>query len=570
MTDEERLCDLLLTWEERFEQGEDIPAESLCQDRPDLAPALASRILALKNIAWMKAPVAGAVDMATARSPSQDDCSRQGEQPSIPSILAGRFRLDRLIGEGGFGLVWLGYDQELRRSVAIKVPRPGRLAGTDCVQKFLAEARKMAVLKHPGIVPIYDVVRHEGAYFIVSELIDGIDLRQRLRMAPLSLRECVRIIADIADALHHAHQQGIIHRDIKPANILLSRDGRTFITDFGIAATRKDLGENGAELFGTLAYMSPEQLTGEQRRLDGRSDIYGLGVVLSELLTGHPPIPGNNSFAMPILMNGASFRNIPRRTPHFLKQLCQKCLSLRPEERFSNCKELSDSLRHLLVGLTTWKDWLACSDPRRMLNHLYNFLPDPRKMRLFACACIRRMWPDLNDQPSRNAVSVAERYADGQAVGNDLKNAYKSLDTGVGIHVRAVDWTVYIELFCSEDWNSWIAAQETSWLTPQHLQSSILHDLFGPSLFRSTILKSGWLNPEVRTMAEVIYEQHDFQRMPLLGNALKEAGCDDEELLSHCFGAGPHFKGCWALDRVLEKDKCEPTPSHGSSPNWSP
>src|SRR5262249_51142364 len=162
---DERLSDLLVTWEEHFERGEDIPAERLSRDCPGLAPALATRILALKKFAWMNVPVGDAEDLANVGPASGASLTAQGEQARPPTMGAGRYRLDGLIAEGGFARVWRGLDTELQRLVAVKVPRRRRLADQANVQGFLAEARKVARLNHVGIVPVYDVGRHGDSYF---------------------------------------------------------------------------------------------------------------------------------------------------------------------------------------------------------------------------------------------------------------------------------------------------------------------------------------------------------------------------------------------------------------------
>ena len=160
MTDDDRIADLLLEWEERHEQGGDVSAEELCRDCPHLAPELTRRIHALKVTVWLSKG-------GDTGDPS--DTHGPGEPP--PEPLAGRYRLDTMIGEGGFGEVWKGYDQELRRAVAVKRPKRTRLTTADRLDRFVAEARHHAWLKHPGVVPVFDVGRHGADAFIVSELL---------------------------------------------------------------------------------------------------------------------------------------------------------------------------------------------------------------------------------------------------------------------------------------------------------------------------------------------------------------------------------------------------------------
>ncbi|MGE3807506.1 MAG: serine/threonine-protein kinase, partial [Gemmataceae bacterium] len=208
-------------------------------------------------------------------------------EPTLPERL-GRYRILCKLGSGGFGVVYKGYDDDLRREVAIKVPHRDRLSAGDA-QAYLNEGRNLASLNHPNVVPVYDVGRTEdGLCYLVSAFIDGTDLVAWLKENRPSPREAVEMIRTVAQALHHAHRCGLVHRDIKPANILRARDGRIVVADFGLALREEDFGKGGGYA-GTPVYMSPEQARCEGHRVDGRSDIYSLGVVFYELLTGRRP-----------------------------------------------------------------------------------------------------------------------------------------------------------------------------------------------------------------------------------------------------------------------------------------
>ena len=203
----------------------------------------------------------------------------------------GRYRVIRLLGKGGFGHIYLAHDADLKRSVAIKVPRPERVLNPEVVEAYLNEARILASLDHPHIVPVYDVGRSDdGLCFVVSKFIEGSDLAIKIKEGRPSFHESATLVATIAEALHYAHTRGLVHRDIKPANILIDSSGKAFVADFGLALKDEDFGKGGG-IAGTPAYMSPEQARGEGHRVDGRSDIFSMGVVFYELLTGRRPIP---------------------------------------------------------------------------------------------------------------------------------------------------------------------------------------------------------------------------------------------------------------------------------------
>ena len=274
-----------------------------------------------------------------------------------PPSTIGRYRILRVLGQGGFGRVYLAQDDELGRPVAIKVPHPHRIAGPEDVQAYLAEARALASLDHPHIVPVHDVGRSEdGLCYVVSKYIEGDDLAVRIRTARLSSRGSAELIAAVAEALHHAHSRGVIHRDVKPANILLDTSDRPFVADFGLAQCDEGFGA-GSGLAGTPAYMSPEQARGEGHRVDGRSDIFSLGTVFYELLTGRKAFLG--STPRDLLEQIARIEVRPPRhfddlMPREPERICLKALSKRAADRYPTALAMADDLRKYLETATTF------------------------------------------------------------------------------------------------------------------------------------------------------------------------------------------------------------------------
>ena len=264
----------------------------------------------------------------------------------------GRYRVEKILGKGSFGIVYLAYDDELRRLVAIKVPHVHLVANPVQAEAYLTEARTVASLDHPNIVPVHDVGHTEQfPCFVVSKFIDGTDLSTRLRTSRLTLRQSVDLVAIVADALSHAHQRGLIHRDIKPGNLLLDRNGKPFVVDFGLALREQDLG-TGPRYAGTPAYMSPEQARGEGHRVDVRPDIFSLGSVLYELMVGRRPF--NAETQKGLLEQVANVEPRPPRQhdetiPRELERICLKALSKRAWERYPTASDMGDDLRHFLA-----------------------------------------------------------------------------------------------------------------------------------------------------------------------------------------------------------------------------
>jgi serine/threonine protein kinase len=213
-----------------------------------------------------------------------------------PQAAFGRYQVRNALGVGGFGAVYLGHDTQLDRPVAIKVLRGGPEVPQAETARFLQEARRLAQLSHTGIVAVHDVGLEGGQVYLVSDFLEGPDLGRWLGDHRPAWPEAARIAAAVADALAHAHARSIVHRDVKPANIILTPDRGPVLVDFGLGLDEAVAGGSALGVIsGTPAYMAPEQVAGAAHRIDGRTDIYGLGVVLYEMLCGRLPFRASST-----------------------------------------------------------------------------------------------------------------------------------------------------------------------------------------------------------------------------------------------------------------------------------
>ncbi len=284
----------------------------------------------------------------------------------IGSELGGRYEVIERIGGGGMAIVYRGMDLLLHRQVAIKVLRQQFVHDEDFIQRFRREAQSAAALSHPNVVSIYDVGQQDETHYIVMEYIEGHNLNDRIKEhAPLQVEEAVHIASQISDALAHAHHNQIIHRDIKPHNILIGKNGRVKVTDFGIAraATSSDITQTGAVL-GSVHYFSPEHAKGVQQGTG--SDLYSLGVVLYQMVTGRLPFIGESPISVALKHLQEEFedpKQINPMLPQTVENIILKSLRKNPAERYQTAEEMQEDLESAL-------------DPRR--SHEPKLAPSPQ------------------------------------------------------------------------------------------------------------------------------------------------------------------------------------------------
>jgi serine/threonine protein kinase len=263
----------------------------------------------------------------------------------------GRYQVVGMIGQGQYSVVYRGHDPVLDRAVALKLPRAGALPAGKMSERLRGEGRALARLRHPAIIPVFELGQQKNQCFIAMALVEGTSLETNIQRNPraIGVRRAAMIAADLADALDHVHAQGIVHRDVKPANVLLDHAGAVYLTDFGIASGPdvEPTGPAPGTLLGTPAYTAPEQADGGDARALPASDQYSLGVLFYELLCGRTPFSGPPLYVLFQAMNQRppSPCEIAPTTPSTLSEICLKALATAPSDRYRSCADFAQHLR---------------------------------------------------------------------------------------------------------------------------------------------------------------------------------------------------------------------------------
>src|SRR6266566_1268310 len=265
----------------------------------------------------------------------------------------GDYELLEEVGRGGQGVVFRARQKSLNRRVALKVISLGQWANKAHLKRFRREAEAAASLDHPGIVPIYEVGERDGSCYFSMKFVEGGQLDEVVKRTPMSIRQAAELIAKVARTVHYAHEHGILHRDIKPGNLLLDAKGEPHLTDFGLArlVETESTVTRTMEVLGTPSYMAPEQAVGNNTAVSSVTDVYGLGAVLYQLLTGHPPFAGGTTYETIKLLLDTEPRQPRLLNPKIdrdLSTICLKCLEKDPKRRYGSAQSLAEDVERFL------------------------------------------------------------------------------------------------------------------------------------------------------------------------------------------------------------------------------
>jgi serine/threonine protein kinase len=272
--------------------------------------------------------------------------------PSAPQPIVAGYEILGVLGRGGMGVVYRAHHQALKRVVALKMISAGSHAAPEHLARFRLEAECVARLQHPHVVQIYDVGEANGLPYCALEYVHGGSLAQQLAGTPMPVEQAATIVETLARAMHVVHEAGVIHRDLKPANVLLAADGTPKITDFGLARNTDEAGQTqSGTVMGTPSYMAPEQAQGKVEAVGRASDVYALGAILYECLTGRPPFRAAtalDTLHQVLHDDPVPPRQLQRKLPHDIETICLKCLHKAPDKRYSNARALAEELRRFL------------------------------------------------------------------------------------------------------------------------------------------------------------------------------------------------------------------------------
>lgn len=338
--DEEVLSDLLLYWEEEFEKGLSISPEELCKEYPHLLTQVKKGIKALRASIWNE-PI---------DSDNAEPITEIFEFLTLQSVIKDRFRIDLILGTGGHGIVYKAWDLKLHRFVAIKSAKKLGALPEQKKLELLEEARKIGNLKHPGILPLYDILELNDTFLLVSEFVENGDLAKTINTKNLTLIQKITILHKIALALHHAHEHSIIHRDLKSSNILLVDNLEPKIYDFGNALYKNT--ESPDSNIGSIHFASPEQIQGSPPNIS--SDIWSFGIILYNLMTGKLPFNADSpqELIQQIMHQPTpSLRLINPKIPKRLERILLACLQKDPSKRYSSAATLALDLESLLNSI---------------------------------------------------------------------------------------------------------------------------------------------------------------------------------------------------------------------------
>jgi serine/threonine-protein kinase len=473
MSDEARVQQLL---DEIYDSNR--TPEEVCADCPELLPEVRKRRRQMRLLeAHLDVLFPTPTPDQGANTPTP--WNPAGELPDIPG-----YRVAAVIGRGGMGIVYKALHLRLNRTVALKMLLAGAYASRVERQRFLREAEAVAGLRHANIVQVYDLGEHDGRPYFTMELVEGGSLQAKVAGTPQPAAWAASLVATLAGAVHIAHQSGIVHRDLKPANVLLKADGTPKVTDFGLARRLEDaegLTLSGA-LVGTPSYMAPEQARSDKSAIGPATDVYALGAILYELLTGRPPFRAESPTAtlqQVVAEEPAPPTQLNSRVPRDLETICLKCLQKGPSERYASAAALADDLRRFERG-----EPITARPPGALERAAKWARRRPTAAALLAAALL--MLGGMTAAAVWYASDRAQRHAEAQSRGlvanaalNDAEMHLKDLRAKLDHAPQAWDLLSDIEHWQSmveharEDWQRAVAAVGNELLVAQESRDRI-------------------------------------------------------------------------------------------------